>query len=595
MSERYQAWLLRAVLLLVPFVIFFPTLEAGFLNWDDDVNVFENPHVQGLTGENLKWMFTDFGHAIRYKPLSWLGWAIVHECFGLNPFGFHLANVLIHGLNTLLLFEVMRRLVRLATGNHNEAGGFTNTVCIIGALLWALHPMRVEPVAWISGFGYQAAVTWLLAATILYLRSQEDSVPAMTRRTNYWLAVGCYGLATITYPIVLGFPALLIAIDFFPLRRFTSNDQLALWSDSARRVWLRKLPFILIAAGMVAFTLYGRYRFTDYWIKPAAMEDFGLGARTMQAAYVWAYYAWKPLLPTDLSPVYTTLIWNQPLDIPFVFSLVIVVGITALLIFRRRQWPAVLAIWIAHLGLLVPMLGLTERPHYTHDRYGIINGALWPLLLVTVLIRFRTRLTVRKWTPLVGLCLLILCGTMSFRQTRIWQNDIAFFTHMSASLGANQYRNLALMNLGEALMTADRNDEALAAFEAAAKRDVLWISPFDFQRLALSHGSALLNLGRWREAETKFREILQANPDHIPARNNLAISLWKTDRLNEAITELQSVINRNPDKPDGHLNLASLLIESGRPWEASPHLQKARELGADPRLVDAKETQIGAR
>ena len=142
--------MLRAVLLLIPFVVFFPTLEAGFLNWDDDVNVFENPHVQGLTAENLKWMFTDFSHAIRYKPLSWLGWAIVHELFGLNPFGFHFANVLVHCVNTLLLFAVMRRLVRLALSDANESDGFISMVCMFGALLWALHPMRVEPVAWIS-------------------------------------------------------------------------------------------------------------------------------------------------------------------------------------------------------------------------------------------------------------------------------------------------------------------------------------------------------------------------------------------------------------------------------------------------------------
>lgn len=588
MSERYQAWLLRAVLLLAPFVIFFPTLESGFLNWDDDVNVFENPHIQGLSAENLKWMFTDFGHAIRYKPLSWLGWAVIHEIFGLNPFGFHLANVLIHCLNTLLLFSVMRRLVRFSLGPAEEGFGFSQMTCIFGALLWSLHPLRVESVAWVSGFGYQAAVAWLLTSTILYLRAQDERLTARARRRSFWLAVGAYGMAAITYPIVLGFPALLVAIDFFPLRRFTTGEKLTLWNDAAQKAWRAKLPFILISAGLVAFTLYGRYRFTEYWIKPAAMEDFGLGARTMQAAYVWAYYLWKPLWPTDLGPVYTALIWNRPLDTPFVVSLLLVIGISWWLIARRRRWPAILAIWIAHLGLLVPMLGLTERPHYTHDRYGIINGALWPMLLVALAIHFRNRLLVRKWTPVMGFSLLVICGAMSLQQSRIWRDDITFFTHMSSSLDSNQYRNLAMMNLGEALMTAGRNEEAIQCFEEAADREVLWISPFDFQRLALSHGAALLNLARWSEAETKFREILRASPEHIPARNNLAIALWQNGRLDEAVAELRTAISQRPDHPAGYLNLASLLIEASRKSDAIPLLQKARALGGDPQIIDAK-------
>ncbi|MGB0579343.1 MAG: tetratricopeptide repeat protein [Limisphaerales bacterium] len=436
--------------------------------------------------------------------------------------------------------------------------------------------------------GYQTAVSWLLIATLLYLRAQDGAIADSTRLISYWLAVVAYALATITYPIVLGFPALLIAVDFFPMRRFTLDGRLRLISEPGRKAWMSKIPFILIAASMVAFTLYGRYRFTEYWIKPAEMEDFGLGARGMQAAYVWAYYVWKPLLPTDLSPVYTTLIWNEPLDLPFVASLLLVVGISAVLILGWRRWPAVLAIWIAHIGLLIPMLGLTERPHYTHDRYGIINGALWPMLLVALAIHPRSRLTFRKWAPIFGIGLLVICGAISFRQTHIWKNDIRFFSHMSANLGANQYRNLAQMNLGEALMTAGRDEEAVACFEVAAERNVLWISPFDFQRLALSHGSALLNLERWPEAEAKFREILAANPEHVPARNNVALALWKSGNLAEAIIELQTVITQRPDHPEGHLNLASLLIEAGRGPDAIPHLEQARALGADPEVIATK-------
>ena len=115
MRPHHRTTAIVLALVAVVFGVFFRTLESGFLRWDDDINVFENPHVQGLTAENLRWMFTDFEQAIRYKPLSWLAWAVVHEVFGLNPFGYHLANVLLHCANTVLVFLLIRRLLTLSS------------------------------------------------------------------------------------------------------------------------------------------------------------------------------------------------------------------------------------------------------------------------------------------------------------------------------------------------------------------------------------------------------------------------------------------------------------------------------------------------
>ena len=115
MRPHHRTTAIVLALVAVVFGVFFRTLESGFLRWDDDINVFENPHVQGLTAENLRWMFTDFEQAIRYKPLSWLAWAVVHEVFGLNPFGYHLANVLLHCANTVLVFLLIRRVLALSS------------------------------------------------------------------------------------------------------------------------------------------------------------------------------------------------------------------------------------------------------------------------------------------------------------------------------------------------------------------------------------------------------------------------------------------------------------------------------------------------
>ncbi|MBL6765426.1 MAG: hypothetical protein ISQ14_10760 [Verrucomicrobiae bacterium] len=474
---------------LITFLFFLPTLEFGFLNWDDDVNVFENSHVQGLTSGNLAWMFTDFGHAIRYKPLSWLGWAVVHSCFGLNPFGYHLANVLLHCANAILVFHLLRELIA-AAGRYGRESVW---ICGLGALSWSLHPLRVEPVAWVTGMPYGQALAFVLLSTLFYLRAQRDESPI--RSVCYWMSVISFVLAVLTYPIVLGFPAMLLAMDHFPLRRF------AVFDDRARNALVQKIPYALVSAAVVGFTVYGRYRFTDYWIKPAGLEEFGVIARLMQAGYVWAYYAWKPFLPTDLSPVYTMLIWNHPFDLEFILSAIAVTGVSGFLIWKWRQWPVLAALWFAHLGLLVPMLGLTERPHYPHDRYGIVNGLIWSMALVAFAIRHPSRKSFA-----VGAVLVVALGCASRVQEQHWRDDVTFFSHMADSVEPCEYRNLALLNLGEALTVRGRYDDAIECFVEAADRDVPWVFPFDFPRLGIGHARALIGAERWPDALAKLRE-----------------------------------------------------------------------------------------
>jgi protein O-mannosyl-transferase len=309
MRPHHRTTALVFALVAVVFGVFFRTLESGFLRWDDDINVFENPHVQGLTSENLRWMFTDFEQAIRYKPLSWLAWALVHEVFGLNPFGYHLANVLLHCANTVLVFLLIRRLLRCGTRNAERGieGAATSDLCAaLGALLWAVHPLRVEPVAWVTGLPYGLALLFALVATLLYLRANSPDADTSTRRRDYWLSVGAFALAVLSYPIVLGFVAALVALDFYPLRRL---DTMRL-ADLAglRAVMSDKLPFLALSLLLVGGTLYGRFFITGDWSKPTNLGDFPPEARVMQAFYLWAYYAWKSLVPLDLGPFYTTLL-----------------------------------------------------------------------------------------------------------------------------------------------------------------------------------------------------------------------------------------------------------------------------------------------
>jgi hypothetical protein len=281
-SRHYIPALLLAMAGII-FAVFWPTLSADFLHWDDDINVFENPHVQALSAENLRWMFTDFEQAIRYKALSWLAWAVVHELFGLNPFGYHLANVLLHTLNAGLVFFLLLRLVPVRAEEPEVPRLLAATVA---TLLWAVHPLRVEPVTWVTGLPYHLSLGFLLVATHCYLRT--DFTRSVWRQGSFLAAIGGYLLAAMAYPIVLGFVAALIALD---LGRF--GRDLSFRTEAGRRVWLEKLPFIGIAGLTIAGTLYGRFFHVGDWFQAAGTESFTPAERITQACYLWIYSVWR--------------------------------------------------------------------------------------------------------------------------------------------------------------------------------------------------------------------------------------------------------------------------------------------------------------
>lgn len=563
MKERHVISVVLLALFAIVLGVFWPTLSADFLQWDDDINVFENPHIQGLTGENLAWMFTDFEQAIRYKALSWLGWAIVHEIFGLNPFGYHLANVFLHSMNTWLVFFLCLRFL----GERNHAGLLAAG---IAALLFGLHPLRVEPVAWVTGLPYHLSLLFLLATVIFYLKTEGS--PSGFRQRNYWLAAISYLLAVMTYPTVLGFCAVLIAVDFFPLRRFQRESGFSFFDADARRVWIEKIPFLLLASLTIAGTLYGRFFNVGSWFQAADAEQFTMAERGMQAFYVWAYYVWKPLWPTDLCPLYPTLLKFSPTDLVFVVSAIGVVGVSVLLWLRRSRWPWALALWGAHLGLLVPMLGLTERPHYPHDRYSIVNGVLWSVLFIAA---YR-RLGGAKPLPLLlggGLAVVVL-GTLSFRQTAIWKNDITFFTYLSERSGTPRLNAAALMKLGNAYGENGEDLFALKYYDEAWQTD----PQFPYVQLPYNHANALLRQGRTSAALEKYKLALEIEPEHLGALNNVGICLLDLDQPRAAIEHFRRAVEIDPRNPNSLFNLGAAAADHGNRVAARQFLLRALEL-----------------
>ena len=604
MRPHHRTTAIVLALVAVVFAVFFRTLESGFLRWDDDINVFENERVQGLTTVNLRWMFTDFEQAIRYKPLSWLAWALVHEVFGLNPFGYHLANLLLHCANTVLVFLLIRRLLQLSTpdcsrseaapsqtriaehGTRNQSQSLLTSaprmdVCAaLGALLWAAHPLRVEPVAWVTGLPYHLALLFGLLATMFYLRSHDPEAEVSACRRDYWLSVAAFALAVLSYPIVLGFVAALLALDYFPLRRFSGarvSKSLpgeavvhASWTPMLRD----KIPFLALSLLLVAGTVYGRFHVTGSWDKPVTLDNFPPLARVMQAFYLWGYYAWKPLLPLDLCPVYPVLMESRFTELPFLVSALGVLGLSGVLFVKRSIWPAAFALWLAHLGLLVPMLGLTERPHYPHDRYSIINGILWSIALTGVLWKLAQTRAKPASMLAVGAALVLVFAGMSWRQTAIWHSDQPFFTDMAAKLRSPHYRSQALMKLANA--HADLGEDAKAVDNY---RMALQLSPSSATfHLHFNLGNALARLAQWPEAIASYEAALRLKPDSAGAVLNYGVALAGRGELARALEQLSRAVVLDSKNAEAHEQLAEVLTKLGKPDTARTHAAEAERL-----------------
>ena len=232
---------------------------------------------------------------------------MIYQVYELDAAGYHLANLFFHAVNAVLIYLLLLALARRCPTEESPGiqGVELHLAAAAGALFWALHPLRVEHVSWVTGFPYGMALAPMLGAAVLYLRLDPER--SAFRQSAYWGAVGLYVIAVLTYPIVLGFPAALIAMDYFPLRKFQRGEELRFFDARARAAWLEKVPFVLVAGGVIALTLWGIKHGSGDWFSEEQMAKFTWPARIMQALYMEVFYLWKSVWPANLCPVYLDL------------------------------------------------------------------------------------------------------------------------------------------------------------------------------------------------------------------------------------------------------------------------------------------------
>ena len=570
MSSRVNLILVCVGLGLVVALVFLPVLGNGFVKWDDDITVYRNPHVQGLGVQQLHWMFTDVSYTMRYKPLSWLSIALIYAASGLEPFSYHLVSLLFHCGNTVLLFLVFRKLMGMKKDAESLSPLLLSVLAALGALIWAVHPLRVEVVARVTDMTYCQSLFFVLISFWCYLRAVQIQEINGAWNRWYWSSVVAFGFAMGTYPFVFAYPAVLLVLDFYLLRRFGLNKA---WRQHARakRILLEKLPFLLLS-GVLLVTLFGRLNPSGIWKSDELHDQFGWFGHAMQAFYVWAYFIWKPLLPFDLSPVYTTLAWFNPGDWPFVASTLFVVVLTCLLFWKRRQWPLIWALWLCHLLFLIPALGLTEHPHYANDRYSYVAGILMAGLLAGGLLKVCHRQKMRAWAIVVVIVLTTSLAMMSARQTRIWRDTVTLYQYMIAKLGDDPYRVDIHWRLGTHYVELGKLDEAIVQYQ-----QIVRFMPGNSD-VHNDLGLLLMKQGRLEEASRDLKEAVRLDPRSVVFRNNLGEVLNGQARWEEAIVEFREALRLEPNNADAHNSIGLALMRQGYLDQAINHLREAVKL-----------------
>ena len=536
-AGRWQRAVVPVALVLAVFAAFLPTLGGDFVAWDDDLNFTENPHYRGLSPAHLRWMLTTL-HGGHYQPLSWITLGLDYVVWGMNPVGYHLTNLLIHAATAILCYYVIAALLARTSRAH-DAG--VRVAAAVGALFFAIHPLRVESVAWaserrdvLSGFFY-------LLAVLGYLRMQDGA-----RGRWFVLSLVAFLLSLLSKAWGITLPVVLLALDWYPLRRSFRGS-----------VLLEKVPYALVALafGVLAF------RAQEPVEAMRSLAQHGMMARAAQAAYGLCFYLGKTIVPRALSPLYLLELQLDPTRPRYVLAVAGVLGVTFVLILLRRRAPGLLTAWVCYATIVSPVLGFVQTgPQIAADRYTYLACLPWAVVLAGGLEALAAahaegRLAVAGWYAALGASAVTLAvlGALTFEQTRIWKDSRALWEYV---LRIDTTNYVAYTNRGYLRTMAGDAQGGLADYDTA-----LAIHP-GYALAYYDRGTARQQAGALAPALADFSTSIQLNPRDPRAWNNRGWVREKSGDLGGAAADYAEALRRAPaDYPGREMiveNLAAL-------------------------------------
>ncbi|MGP8052597.1 MAG: tetratricopeptide repeat protein [Limisphaerales bacterium] len=574
-------WLVSGVCLFlaaIVWMVFGQTLHHEFVNLDDNLYVYENPVVQkGLTGEGFRWALT-YGAIGHWHPLTWLSHMLDCQWYGLQAGGHHLTNILLHTATVILLFLVLRRMT-----------GFLWRSAFVAAV-FAIHPLRVESVAWVSERKDVLSAFFFMLTLLCYTKAvTSDKWPAFAalrrgkqvtkteaaaatpavipsrvtcyKSPYYYLGLLFFALGLLSKNMLVTTPFVLLLLDYWPLGRFSNFTPRVV-----RRLVAEKIPlFVLTVGSCVATALVPE--------KVTAAEALPFGLRMENVVVSYVTYLWQMIHPAGLACVYPNPTGNLPLwQVGGAVGLLLAMSGAAWALRRTRPWLVVG--WLWYLGMMIPVIGLVQISHYAHaDRYTYLPQIGLYLMLTWAAAElcagWRHRRLVLGGLSTVIVAGLIFCARV---QTAYWQNSESLWTHTLACTSDNL---VAHNNLGNVLVQKGRVDEAIAHYQTAIQ-----IKP-DYEKAYGNLGNALFQKGEVDEAMVQYQKALQIEPNDADAHNNLGNALLQKGQVDKAIAQCQKALQIKPDLAEACDSLGNAFLQKGEVDEAIVQYQKALQIKPD--------------
>jgi protein O-mannosyl-transferase len=570
-ASRSQSFLVYFSLTVITWLVFGQTLRHDFVNFDDHVYVYDNPLVTGgLTINGIVEAFTH-PHARNWHPLTTISHMLDCQLYGLNASGHHFTNVTLHTIAVLLLFRVLW----VATGE------FWPSTFV--AALFAIHPLHIESVAWVSERKDVLSVVFFMLALAAYVRYARAPSPG-----RYFIVALIFTLGLMSKPMLVTVPFVFLLLDYWPLRRFDKVKRLK--PESGIVGWVNRRPRFLFLEKTPLLLLSGLSCLVTIWAQDSAtglVEQLPLTWRLNNALVSYIEYVRQTFWPTRLAVFYphpnsALSVWQVALAIMFLLA------ISGIAILLRKKHPYVLAGWFWYVGMLVPVIGIVQIGEQGHaDRYTYLpHIGLFLLVVWGAADLARAWHLRREYLWLAATTTIAVLSYGAAVQASFWKNSEALWNH---TLSVTSNNDFAHNNLGFLYLRRGELDKAISHFETA-----LEIRSHNSQTrynlgTALVHmnlANALAREGKPEEAIEHYEEAIKLRPDYGDTYYNFGSVLFQQGRIDDAIAQWQKALAIQPNDAAAHTSLGNAFLQKGRPEDAIVHYQRAVEIA--PREVNAR-------
>lgn len=592
MDKRYwrESIIYAALAALTGIALYLTGINGEFIVPDDYTFIKNNPNLHAPDADFIQWAFTTFDNSI-WHPLTWLSYSLDYSYWGLDPRGYHLTNALLHGLNTFLVTLILMRLINISyerdSPDKNAALTTSAMVAGLGGAVFAVHPIHVESVQWISERkGLLCALFWL-GTVFMYLRYAE------TRKL--WLYGAClalFGLSLMSKPVAVTLPLVLLIIDWYPLRR-------ADW----RAAVIEKIPFLLLSLAVIVLT------FIAFESAMSGITPIPFAFRFWGAVRAIGLYMAKTIAPVGLSHFYPQPFGGSTINAGHVGAVLAVAIVSLIAVGFRKKAPALLAGWLFLLITLLPTLGLVQIGFQAaSDRYMYLPllGPIGMLCYLSIkTLRYGRRFWAAAWILLVVLC------AMSVMQIRVWRTSFTLWEQVR-KIYPNDSQPYA--GLGLASLAAGVPEQALRLMDLAVEIEIKtvtnsprlhWlystradalVSQKEYEKAVIDYSAAIRMLdsnetyhykrgrsyeilGEWDRAISDYRRTVTLSPSHADALGALGAAYAKRGDYGRAVEALTKAITLKPGQDDLHMHRANAYVEMGQRDAALDDLRKAAKLG----------------